>query len=684
VAEDRLVSVLPLHHAFELTAGLLAPLSVGASITYLETLSSETIVAALRETRATVLLGVPRLFELMLEGIHRQVARLSAGRSVALGALSGASRAFRALGLSAGRSLSPLHARFGGCLRAFVSGGSPLPPEVLEGFRELGFTIVEGYGLTETAPVVAVNPLDGARAGSVGKPLPGVEVRIHAPAEDGVGEIVVRGPNVMSGYYRDPEATARVLRAGWFHTGDLGRFDADSYLYLTGRLKDLIVTSSGKNVYPEEVEVELKDLPGVKESCVVGVRARSGGGEEVHLVVVLEGDDTEAAHAAVRAEVARRGARLSSHQRVQRVHFWTAELPKTALLKVKRGAVKARLEGEEVEPAAGDASLGDEQHPVAREVVAVLARLTRVPLPALRADQSLSFDLGVDSLMRVELAVALEAAGGPRLSDEAVQELSTVRDLLELARIAHPGPRRSRRGALRLPSAESGPRTSAGVAILSKTTAPIVRATWPLLYLRYLDLEVRGRELLPAQGPYILAANHQSHLDAGAVLTALGGESRRLHVVAARDYFFDTPLKGGFFAELMNAIPFDRQGDFAPGLAACRGALEAGDPLLIFPEGTRSPDGRLQEFKAGLGILALELGVPVVPTCIEGTHAAMPKGARFPRRRPVRVTFGDPVDPGAVAPEGDALPYERYRAVVEAVRREIALLAAGRAAVASG
>lgn len=667
--DDRLVSVLPLHHAFEFTAGCLAPLLAGASICYLETLSSQAIVESLQKTKATVLLGVPRLYELILESIERQVAEMSGGASAGFAALRGTNRAFRSLGLNAGRALlAPLHARFGGHIRVFVSGGAALDPRVHDEFKALGFTLAEGYGLTETAPVLTVNPPADTRAGSVGKPLPGVEIRIQRPGQDGVGEIVARGANTMSGYYRDPEASARVLRDGWFHTGDLGRFDSDGYLHVTGRLKDLIVTGAGKNVYPDEVEAELGSLPGVKESCVVGVRARAGAGEEVHLVVVplvvSGGAASEELRASVRSAVAERSSALQAHMRVARIHFWDDDLPKTALMKVKRGQVKSRLEGE-------DATVEDRRHPdvssdpAIREIVALLARLARVPASSIRPDQSLSYDLGVDSLMLVELVAGIETFTGGRAPEEAAKELSTVRDLLDLAR--------SLEGALAKDRETAKPRVTSEVraGFMARAAAPLVRTTWPLFYQQYLRLEVHGREHLPASGAYIIAANHQSHLDAPAILTALGADSRRLHVVAASDYFFDTPWKGGFFAELLNAIPFDRLGDFEAGMDLCRVALRSGDPLLIFPEGTRSPDGLLQPFKAGLGQLALSLDVPIVPARIDGTHAALPKGATLPRRRRVRVTFGAPVDPASLVTDLGALPYERSREVVEAVRHRI-------------
>jgi long-chain acyl-CoA synthetase len=677
--EDRIVSVLPLHHAFEFTAGLLAPLSVGASITYLETLSSQAIVETLRETRATHLLGVPRLFELVLAGLSRQLDETGGGAGAVLGALRGTSRAFSAVGVNASRTLlAPLHARFGGCLRALISGGAALDPKVHDGFRALGFPIVEGYGLTECAPVVTVNPLDDSRAGTVGRPLPGVEVRIHRPGADGVGEILVRGANLMAGYYKDPESTSRVVRDGWFHTGDLGRLDDDGYLRITGRLKDLIVTGAGKNVYPDEVEATLHDVAHVKEACVVGARARGGAGEEVHLVVVLAADAPPGAKDAVTREVTARMQALPPHQRVQRIHFWDEDLPKTALQKVKRGQVQARLQGD-VAPAGATATTAPlDDHPAVRDVLQLLARLARVPASSLRRDQALSFDLGVDSLMRVELVAAIEARTGKTVPDETVQDVATVDDLCVLVR-SLAGAVPAAAGAARR---GNGPDVAAMALravdgtgrLLSRAAAPLVRGSWPAFYGAYLRLRVRGREHVPVGGAYILAANHQSHLDAGAILTALGPEASRVRVVAARDYFFSTPWRSSFFSQLMNAIPFDRHGDWEQGMEACKAALGAGHPLLIFPEGTRSPDGRLQPFKAGIGILALDAGVPIVPARIDGTHQALPKGRRIPRPFGVTVTFGAPLDARQLVERTTLLSYERYRHVAEAVRQDIVAL----------
>jgi len=666
-SRDRLVSVLPLHHAFEFTAGLLAPLSQGASITYLETLSGPVLIETLKRTRATALLGVPRLFELLLAGVRRGVDESPAPVRGLLRALWALSRSQHERGRRWGRVLLfPLHLKFGGRLVFMVSGGAALPPDVQEEYSVLGFRLLEGYGLTETAPVLCVNPMSRQVPGSVGPPLPGIEIRIDEAGSDGVGEILARGANLMTGYYRDPEATRAVLRDGWFRTGDLGRLDDEGFLHVTGRLKDLIVTPSGKNVYPDEVEAALKDLPGVKELCVVGAPGRGGAGEEVTLVVVPERHD-DASQEALRSAVAAAMKDQPSHQRVSRVHFRREELPRTRLQKVQRSKLRAQL-GSPPERRSGGQAVETRGHARAERVLDLLARLTGVEPSSIVDDQDLVLDLGVDSLMAAELLAAAEAVAEDGTPLPECAEVHAVADLIALAMRDGGAPRSAGDSSARANGSSRG----GAARLIGGATAPLVRATWPLLYDGWLGLDAEGQENLPEDRPFILAANHASHLDAGAVLRALGQRARELRVVAADDYFFDTPFKAGFFSSLLNAIPFDRYGNWETGLATCREALLAGHPLLIFPEGTRSTTGRLQEFKAGVGRLALEMKVPIVPTRIDGTHRALPKGSRLPRRHRLRVRFGRPLDPFELKTPYGTLDYERWRLIVQAVRDDIA------------
>jgi long-chain acyl-CoA synthetase len=674
---DRFLSVLPLHHVFEFTCGLLTPLWIGARITYLSTLGSPQIVAAMQEREVTVLLGVPRLYQLLAQGIEAQIA---AAHPMARGAARVVARLVGCLGMRARRVLfRRVHRALGGRVRLLISGGAPLDAELYDRFHTMGFVLCEGYGLTEAAPVLTVNPPDGTRRGSVGLPLPGVDLQIVGADADGVGEIVVRGPNVMRGYIGQPELTASTLRDGWLHTGDLGRLDADGFLYITGRLKDVIVTPAGKTLSPEEVEESYKDLPGVQESCVVGMPSPTGSGEGVHLVVVPDGAAGVSQADILRSIDARANA-VPTHRRIQRVHFLSGELPKTTTLKVKRGAVRRLLEAE-VLARDGAASLrreagGPGGSPQEQAVLALIARLAGIPVSRVSPEAHLERDLGIDSLMRVEILAFLDAQRARPLPEDRITRATTVGDVLNLARRQRGG-WEGRSGVswqrlLAQPAAERRPLQRMPRPGVFRTA---VRAARGFLG-GYCGITSEGLEHLPAKGPFLLAANHTSHLDAFAVLAALGDRAWEVSLVGARDYFFDKAWKRLILPHTLHIIPFDREGDFLDGLRLCREATGLGRSLLIFPEGTRSRTGGLLPFKAGVGVLAVELGLPIVPTAILGTYQALPKGRVVPRRHPIRVAFGPPILPGSLDGGDEATAYERYREIVERVMGAVEVLRA--------
>ncbi len=356
---DRFLSVLPQHHAFECTAGFLAPLRAGASIAYARSLKSNELREDLETSRATIMLGVPLLYEKLLAAITRGIESAPPrARSFARAMIAVSRTCRRITGIDAARILcAPLRRRAGlARLRMFVSGAAPLRAEVFDGFADLGLLLLEGYGLTECSPVVTANRPERATSGSVGWPLPGVEVRIFEPDAEGIGEVVIRGPNVMRGYYRNPDATASVLREGGFHSGDLGRITGDGRLLLTGRIRNLIVTAAGKKIYPEEVEANLAKSPFVREVAVVaghGADAAHGAREEVHAHVVPELDAIEPAARALgrtadeafvretlEREVERLGKDLAPFKRVRKLMVRAEELPKTTTGKVRRDMLR--------------------------------------------------------------------------------------------------------------------------------------------------------------------------------------------------------------------------------------------------------------------------------------------------------------------------------------------------------
>ncbi len=353
---DRLLSVLPLHHTFEFTAGFLTPMRGGASVAYARSLKSSELREDLQTAGATILLGVPLLYEKLLAAIRRGVADAPFGRRLLVRTLLGVvTLASRLTGLRLGGPLlRPVRERAGlGRMRLFVSGAAALPRRVFWGFMNLGIPITEGYGLTECAPVVAANSTR-PRPGGVGHPVPGVEVRIDQPDADGDGEIVVRGPNVMLGYYGNPEATAEVLRDGWLLTGDLGRLLPDGRLRITGRVKNMIATAAGKKIYPEEVEMQLASCPYILEVVVVGGRDARGEREAVHAHVFpdlqalgglarAQGRDLDAlfVEETLRREVDARCQLLAPYKRVKRVIVRRREFPKTTTGKIRRQGLGA-------------------------------------------------------------------------------------------------------------------------------------------------------------------------------------------------------------------------------------------------------------------------------------------------------------------------------------------------------
>ncbi|MFQ5424109.1 MAG: AMP-binding protein [Phycisphaerae bacterium] len=696
-AEDSFLSVLPLHHAFEFTAGFLIPLAAGATVTYVEQLKGPDIVEAMQTTRTTVMLVVPRLLKLFLDSIQTRVR--TAGPLT-----RGAVRLFRILSDLSGHRLGRvlfrrIHRQFGGHLRLFVSGGSALDPELHAAFGRLGFTVAEGYGLTETAPVLTVNPPDGGKPGSVGRPLPGVSLELRDANSSGIGELWARGPSVMKGYLENPEATAAVMRDGWFRTGDLCRFDRDGYLYVVGRVTDTIVTDAGKNVYPDEVETRYKALPYVKEMCVVGIPHPTGTGDAIHVVIVPDFErapdlDPSAVERTIRDMVAHLGKTVPSHQRISTVHFWRRDLPKTSTLKAKRREIRDRIldgvgggespdadHGTKSDPA--DVVTPAELSDTERFVYQTLARATHTPDSSIRPTSNLLLDLDIDSLMKLYLIGELEATFGTRCPDDTAAAITCVKDILDW--IGHRRPvRDARRDGRSWRSRLHRSTEASDRDALASTNGRLPAALWPvrwaargglsLFFNSYIRVRSEGTRNVPPTGPFILAANHTSHLDSASVLTALG-ERRRVRVAAASDYFFNTRLKRWVFGRLLDAIPFDRHTDGIAGLRRCIEALGRGDGILVLPEGTRSVTGRMQPFKIGASVMAVETNAPVVPVRIDHAFELLPKGRTFVRPGFVRVAFGEPVWPEAWSGADDINDqYRMYRAMTDEIQSRVAAL----------
>ncbi len=347
LASDRFLSVLPIHHTYECTCGVLCPLTVGASVHFARSL--KTVVEDLQRVRATILLAVPLLYDKMYKRICAGIEEKKLAARL-VGPMARVADAAEAVGLSGARRrfFAAIHEKLGGAIRILIVGGAAPNPEVSRGMRSFGFTLLQGYGLTETSPIVALNRLRKFRDDAAGLPLPNLEVRIDNPDSEGRGEIVVRGPSVMLGYYKNEEATRQVLKDGWFTTGDWGYIDGDGFLHVAGRKKNVIVAANGKNVFPEELEDLVNAIPLVLESVVHGVRGANGG-EEIGVIVVPNAEAIYA-HAnrsgasitrpwiedQINREIRSLNRKLPLYKQIRRVEIKEGEFEKTTTQKIKR------------------------------------------------------------------------------------------------------------------------------------------------------------------------------------------------------------------------------------------------------------------------------------------------------------------------------------------------------------
>lgn len=674
---EVLLSLLPLFHAYSQIVNLWLATIIGGTVVYLADLSSAQIERGLKASRATALVGVPRLWYLFHKKIFDEVnarplwIRLLFKTTLAL---NGLLRDF--FGVNAGRFFfRQIHESFGGRLRLAVSGGASFDASVALDFHRLGFTILQGYGLTETCGAATVTRFEDNKVGSVGTPLNGVEVKIEQPNDEGVGEILIRGPVVMSGYYQNPDANREAFTTDrWFRSGDLGRFDREGHLYVVGRKKDVIKLPSGKNVFPEDVEAHYEQSPFVSEVCVLGLRDEASqfkGAEKLCAIVVpnfnyLKERNIANAREWVVWELENLGRELPEYQRVHDFILRAEPLPRTSTRKVRRFELKDQIENarklsgrpvvakEEVLSATEQAVMDS---PAGQAVTSAIKQ-QKPDVGPLHPRMNLEIDLGLDSLARAECVVSTTAMLEIELKPEELARVQTVGELVQLANSKLIGrPEQLEPGFAefqwqeilktedaRFPELESILKKKPAVELLEFVVLRVIYLAARMCF----RFEVRGADgLARLKPPYLVCPNHQSYLDPFLVCSAYSRAVLRntLHVGASM--FFTNAIMARL-ARLVNVVPIDPDVQLLRAMRASAAGLRVGKILNIYPEGQRSFDGQLLEFKKGAAILASELNVPIVPVAIDGTYLVWPrKSWRFHFAK-VKLCFGDPIDPAAV------------------------------------
>jgi long-chain acyl-CoA synthetase len=660
---DRILVPLPFHHVYPLTVGLLAPMTARSAIVIPSGLSGPELIRALRDGAATHLLGVPRLYEKLLEAIEERVVSsnvLKRGGFAILRGISSWSR--RRLGMRVGRvACSGIRRQLASRLRVLVSGGATLEASIEEKLEDLGWDVLTGYGLTETSPILTFNRPSAKRAGSVGLPLAGTEVRIADPDTDGIGQIEVHGPSVFAGYRDAPESTANALTLdGWFRTGDLGYRDPDGFLYIVARSTETIVLPNGKKVFPETIEERYSRSPLISELAVL-----QHNGTLVALVVpseeALRARGTERLQQVIHEDITARAITLPPHERLSGLCLTRSPLPRTYIGKLKRHLLeplyiraceRKNISGTHV-PSEKDLALL--KIPAAARLMDWLQR--RFPNHPITLDTSPQIDLGLDSLSWVDVTMEMDRALGITLIEAAISRVVTVRDLLHeaISAMPHPPPDTS---SAPVPSSAQG---RAGMYLISHWIITQVNRTLMRCFFR---LRIRGLDNLPSHGPLLFCPNHVSYLDPFAIAAALPYRLLRHTWWAGwTALLFAGPLSRAF-SRLVQVVPVDPDRGVMSGLAGAASILDGGRSLVWFPEGMRSYDGRLQGFMPGIGALIALHPVPVIPVAVSGTFEAWPRRRRFPRLHPVTVSFGVPMVEEAFIAGGQKLQPPRIAGMI--------------------
>jgi long-chain acyl-CoA synthetase len=647
-ASCRLASILPLSHLFELTCGLLYPIAAGAAVHYTPSRRGRDIVRVMNEQKITHILAVPQLLEAMGQVVESQLqGRLGETAYRQLRAVA------RGVPFAARRGLFwPALRQLGGHLKLLAAGGAALPAETQRLWETMGIRVVQGYGASECSPIIAGGRPDGSTPlGSVGKPLRNVEVRLSPD-----GELLVRGPNVMQGYWKDPEQTAEVLRDGWYHTGDLARIDQDGNIFLAGRARDLIVLPSGMKVWPQDVEDVLRQQPGVRDAAVVSAPTPSGG-RALHAFLIPDG--SSGATPEIASIIAASNGRLAQHQRLATASWWTeSDFPRTSTLKVRRHLLPSPETTQVVDV---DTVMAADD-PVGQAIVAA-ARVASVN------DEQTLAGLGLDSLALLDLAIALEDKTGKVVAEGDLgpgMTVGEVRAKMSAAPALGVGAQASR---TRPAGGPDGEQISASQPMWPYTwgrALRVVRLPVDLAYSRYVtETIVRGDEhLVNLPRRVIFAGTHHAYADFPLVYEALKRTPARdlasRLVVAARATAFDAAGPAGWYGVLaLGLYPLRQYGDQDISLRGLARLAQAGHAILIFPQGKHiRPDAERAGdpdagFRPGVGHLASALDAAVVPFGVAGTEVVFPNVDRAPlmigdipivlRKGPVAIAFGAPL-----------------------------------------
>lgn len=618
-SDDRLLVLLPLHHIFPLMGTMIIPLGVGGTIIFSPSMSSEDIMATLQQG-ITIIIGVPRLYNLIRKGIRDKIDKSGIAKLLFKIAQKKNSLTFSR------KIFGSVQKKFGGRIKYLVSGGAALDKDVAKDYLTLGFEILEGFGMTECAPMITFTRPGKVLPGSAGQPLKTNEVKIIE------GEVVTRGRNVMQGYYNRPEETSAILKNGWLYTGDLGYLNDDNRIFITGRKKEIIVLSNGKNINPEEIEDKILNMSEVITE--IGVFEKS---DLLHAVIYPDYQKAkqlgvENVGEMIKWEVIDKyNQSVTPYKKVMKFSLIKEPLPRTRLLKLKRFLLP-QLEQ------VSEEKIKNISEPTFQEYILIKEFLQQQKEIKVNPSDHLEIDLGLDSLDKVNLGVYLESNFGIKYTESELVGFSNVVKLAENVK--------DKKTKLSIEAIDWGKIFKEHFNLdLPKSwfTHNAMKNSAKVFLKLYFRLKGEGLENIP-EGPFILAPNHQSFFDGLFVAVFLKNKLlKQTYFYAKEKHVKNKLLK--FIANKHNVIVMDLN-DLKTSLQKLAEVLKRGKNIIIFPEGTRTISGDIGDFKKTFAILSRELNVPVVPVVIKGAYDALPRGTHFPKPwKKINVRFLKPVKP---------------------------------------
>ncbi len=628
IPERQVMIFLPLHHIFPLVGSMMVSLFVGCTIPMAPSMQSADLMKTFADNEVGVFLGVPRLYELMYRGIKAKIDKSAIARFMFWMVLKTKNRKL-------GKTLfKKVHDGFGGHLQYMISGGAALNKEVGTFFYSLGFDIMEGFGMTEAAPMIAFPRPGNIVIGATGQALPGLTVEIRD------GEIVAKGPSIMKGYYNRPEETAEVIIDGWLHTGDLGHLDKNGFLYITGRKKEIIVLPNGKNINPVEIEMKLDGYSGaIKEA---GVFMHN---EMLHAVILpefnfLSENGIEDINQYFRdVVISPFNAEMSSYKRIMQFTLVNSELPRTRLSKLQRFKFEELLVQKEKKKTASEEPDTVEYHAIKSFIE------NQVDMDVL-PDHHLVFDISMDSLSKLSLIDFIEKSFGIKFDEEQLLKFPSIRKIAEYIQ------NNKRFHKTDQDSGWAGDLKDDSDVILPKASfllGPIVSSVRGFFRF-YFQFEGKGMENIP-DGPCFFAPNHESKLDPFLVLSYLDKSTLKNTFSYAKKDHVKSWIRR-YLASHTNVIVMDLSKDLKHSIQKMAEVVKQGKKILIFPEGTRTMSGSLGKFKKTYAILSAELNVPIVPVAISGAYLAMSSGARkIKRGEKITIEFLPAISPEGMTPE---------------------------------